>query len=289
VTAFPLRVGVVTAQQHRTWPELVETWTLIEALGFDTAWVYDHLLPATGDPAGSCLEAWTLLAGLATRTRRARIGVLVTAATFRHPVLLAKQATTLDHLSDGRLELGLGAAWNAAEHAAYGIPFPPPAERVDRLAECLEIIRRLWTTDNATFAGRFFQLTLAPFAPRPVQRPHPPIVVAAKGRRMLAVAGRYADNWNMSGTPSDFARCGVLVSRAAVAAGRDPARIRWSVGLGSDPFESVAAFEHTVESYVAVGVRDFMLNWPGEGHLATVRDIATRSLPRLRERYAAQL
>ena len=284
---FPLRVGVVTAQQHRTWPELAETWTLIEALGFDTAWVYDHLLPASGDPDGACLEAWTVLAALASRTRRLRIGVLVTAATFRHPVVLAKEATTLDHLSDGRLELGLGAAWYAAEHAAYGVAFPPPAERVDRLAEGLEIIRRLWTDDHPTFAGRFYQLDNAPFAPRPLQHPHPPIVVAGKGRRMLGVVGRYADNWNMSGTPADFARSGPLVTRAALAAGRNPAQIRWSVGLGSAPFESADAFEQTVDSYVAVGVCDFMLNWPEVVHLATVQDIAARSLPRLRKRHAA--
>ena len=207
-----LRVGVVTAQQHCTWPELAETWTLIESLGFDTAWVYDHLLPGQhsasltgyGNPDGACLEAWTLSPDWRARTQRLRIGVLVTAATFRHPVVLAKQATTLDHLSDGRLELGLGAAWNAAEHRAYGIPFPPPAERVDRLAESLEIIRLLWTVDHPTFFGRFYQLDNAPFAPRPVQQPHPPIVVAAKRPRMLGVAGRYADNWNMSGTPADF-------------------------------------------------------------------------------------
>ena len=287
---FPLRLGALTAQQHRTWSELAETWDLLEELGFDTAWVYDHLLPVRSDPEGACLEAWTLLAALAARTRRLRIGVLVSAATFRHPVLLAKQATTLDHLSNGRFELGIGPGWDVAEHTAYGIDFPSAAERVDRVAEGLEILRLLWTRNHPTFAGRYYRLQDAPFAPPPVQQPYPPILVAAKRRRMLELVGRYADNWNLGqGAPSDFLASGAIVNRAAMAAGRDPSRIRWSVGLDSTPLQSTLAFERMVEEYGAVGVQDFMPLWPSRPDFAVVRAIATELLPSLRERYSVDL
>ncbi len=149
-----MRIGLDTAQHQLLWPELVDRVQFAESAGFDGVWVFDHFKPLYSDPNGPCLEAWTLLAGLAAVTRRVRLGVLVTGITYRHPSILATEAITVDHISNGRLELGMGAAWHQPEHEELGIPFPPLKERAERLEEGVQVMRLLMTKDRATFAGR---------------------------------------------------------------------------------------------------------------------------------------
>src|ERR1700736_5420955 len=153
-----MRIGLDVAQHQLMWPELTERVQFAESAGFDGAWVFDHFSPLYGDPNGPCLEGWTLLPGLAALTSRIRLGVLVTGITYRHPSVLATEAVTVDQISNGRLELGLGAAWNDPEHREFGISFPPIKERAERLEEGIEVMRTLMTKDRASFKGRHYQL-----------------------------------------------------------------------------------------------------------------------------------
>jgi F420-dependent oxidoreductase-like protein len=200
--------GIQTTPQDFTYDQLVTIWKDADTLGYDSAWVFDHLIPILGaNTDGPCLEGWTLLSALAAETEKIRIGVLVSGNTYRNPALLAKMATTVDVISKGRLYLGIGAAWFEPEHLAYGFPFHTAKGRADRLDEALQVIKKLWTEDHPSFSGRFYTLKDAPFAPRNVQRPHPPIVVGGQGEKwIMPLVGRYADGWNapLGLTPADI-------------------------------------------------------------------------------------
>jgi F420-dependent oxidoreductase-like protein len=193
-----VRFGVQVAPEGVSYEKVAETFRLIEALGYDSGWLNDHLLTSVGDEDDSQLESWMTLAALATETQRLRLGILVTSNTFRHPVLLAKMAVTVDHISDGRLNLGIGAGWQEREHEAYGVPFHSAKRRAERLAEALELISGLWGADHPSLDGKEYRLDRAPFAPRPVQRPHPPIVVGGQGKKwIMPTVARYADHWTV--------------------------------------------------------------------------------------------
>jgi F420-dependent oxidoreductase-like protein len=220
-----LRFGIQTPNQQVSWDDLLATWKEAEALGFDSAWVYDHFIPIFGNEDGPCLEGWTALAALAAETSRMRVGVLVTGNTYRNPALLAKMATTVDQVSHGRVVLGIGAGWFERDHAAFGFPFGTPKERARRLAEALEVITRLWHDDHPSFAGKYYTLDKAPFAPANVQKPHPPIVIGGQGKQWIVpLVARYGDGWNaVSGVTPD----GIRERRAIIAAecarvGRSP-------------------------------------------------------------------
>src|SRR5574341_1992217 len=150
--------GIQTGQQDVTFQDLLAIWKEAEAQGFDSAWDFDHFAPIRGNIDNPCLEGWTLLSALAAHTSKIRIGTLVTGNTYRNPALLAKMATTVDQISGGRVYLGIGAAWFEREHEAYGFPFYTAKERADRLAEALEVIKRLWTADHSSFDGKFYTL-----------------------------------------------------------------------------------------------------------------------------------
>lgn len=198
--AAPHRIqfGIQTGQERVGWNDVLSAWKEAEALGFDSAWSFDHFMPITGDKDGPCLESWTMLGALAAQTQRIRIGVLVTGNTYRNPALLAKMATTVDQISNGRLNLGIGAAWFEAEHEAYGFPFYSAKERAERLGEALEVITDLWTVDHPSFTGKYYLLSHAPFAPAPIQKPHPPIIIGGKGKQwIMPLVARYADGWNV--------------------------------------------------------------------------------------------
>jgi F420-dependent oxidoreductase-like protein len=200
VGRYPIRFGVQTAPQQISWAELRETWQEVETLGFDTLWMNDHLLPSVGPSDAPNFEGWTMLPAMAALTTHVRIGVMVTSNTFRHPAVLAKMATTVDHISGGRLILGIGSGYFAQEHQVYGIPLYTPSRRARQLEEALQVIRKLWTEEDASFTGKYYQLANAPFAPKPLQKPHPPIMIAGTGEKMvLPLVAKYADLWNAGG------------------------------------------------------------------------------------------
>lgn len=157
---------------------LEQFWRAADALGFPAVWNYDHFYGLV-DPTTPTLEGWTTLAAMAVVIRRARVGCLVSGVTYRNPAVLAKMAMTVDHISGGRMDFGIGAGWHEAEHRGYGIVFPGPGERVAMVDEALTAIRRLWTEDSVDLVGRFYTLDGARCEPKPVQPPHPPIVVGA--------------------------------------------------------------------------------------------------------------
>jgi len=230
-----LRFGVQATQANIPWPEYLALWQeLDQDSNFDYLWTVDHFTTGLGTAANSGnphLEGWTALAALAQATRRVRIGCLVSGVPYRHPAVLAKMATTADHISGGRLEFGIGAAWQRFEHVAYGIPFPPIKERMDRLEEALHLIKLLWAASGpVTFKGRYYQLEEAPFSPQNLQRPHPPIVVGGGGeKRTLRIAAKYADAINVMGSPETVRRKIEVLRRHCQEVGRDPSQIRITV------------------------------------------------------------
>ena len=274
-----MRVGIETAQHRVEWFQLLERVRYAEAAGFDGAWIFDHFKPLYGRGPAPCLEAWTLLAGLAAATTRIRLGTLVTGMTYRHPSVLAAEAVTVDHVSGGRLELGVGASWFEREHQELGIPFPRTAERVDRLEEGIDVMRLLMTTDDASYGGRHHQLRRATYRPRPVQRPYPPLWLGASGeRRMLPLVGRVADAWHCYASGDDYARKWAIVARAADEAGRDPDAIVRSASLSlSEPWDEV---RRAVDGHRANGVSYLMCGWPSEGR-ARLEEFVARVLPEL--------
>lgn len=193
-----IRFGIQTPQEVADPTNLITLWQEAEAWGFDTAWTFDHFLPISGNTKGPCHDGWMLLSALAAKTSKIRVGCLVTGNTYRSPAVLAKMATTVDHVSNGRLELGIGAGWFEAEHTAYGIPFYTAKERARRLEEAVQIIRSLWTEQETTFTGEYYQLDRAPFEPKPIQKPHPPLLIGGVGKKWtLPLVAKYADAWNM--------------------------------------------------------------------------------------------
>ncbi len=217
-----LRFGVQTAPQNTTWDELVEIWKEIDALGYDTAWTFDHFIPIFTDPKGPCFEGWIALAALAAHTRRARVGVLVTGNTYRNPAVLANMAATIDHATGGRIEYGIGAAWFAREHEAYNVPFPPIGTRLSMLDESLRIIRAMWTEHAPSFEGKHYRIHEALCEPRPVQKPHPPILIGGGGeKKTLRLVARHAQMWNGIGSPEVFKRKIGILAEHCRAEGTD--------------------------------------------------------------------
>jgi alkanesulfonate monooxygenase SsuD/methylene tetrahydromethanopterin reductase-like flavin-dependent oxidoreductase (luciferase family) len=280
-----LRFGVCT-DQNRPFRELVQRWQLFEELGFDSVWDCDHLADP-GDPAGPYFEAWTTLAGLACVTSRVRLGVLVNCDTFRHPVLVAKQALTLDHISEGRLELGLGAGWYEAEHSMYGIAFPPAGELVSRFEESVKLVDAALRSEVVDFDGAYHHLRAATFRPGPVQRPRPPILIGAKGPRMLGIAARHAEGWNTSGSPQECRERNLILDDHCARIGRNPREVArsiyyWLPKLSPDPWQSVEAFEHVVGVYRDAGMNEFIIDQPRDDQLPVLERVAAEALPRLR-------
>jgi F420-dependent oxidoreductase-like protein len=252
MTATRPRFSIQVGQQFAAWPDILRIWRKAEALGYDAAYGYDHLMAVMMDPYDPCLEAWTTLAALAGQTSRMRIGVLVTGNTYRHPALLAKMATTVDILSGGRLDFGIGSGWFEPEHTALGIRFGTAGERCERLDEALTIIRSLWTGRETTVAGRHYQLRGAIAEPKPVQQPHPPILIAASGeRKMLRIVARHANAWNSFGSPAVFRRKIAILTEHCHAVDRDVARIEKSVLLPASIGTDRAAWEPLIQGYAA--------------------------------------
>lgn len=259
-----MRIGLDVAQHQLLWPELLDRVVFAEQSGFDGAWVFDHFTPLYGNRTGPCMEAWTLLAGLAARTSRIRLGVLVTGITYRPPSILATEAITVDQISGGRLELGMGAAWHEPEHEQLGIPFPPIKERAERLEEGIQVMRLVMTKDRASFDGRYYRLDGASYHPKPVQKPHPPIWIGAGGEQlMLPLVARQADAWHAFGSQETLTAKSGLLDQLAEKAGRDPKAILRSASLSlSQPSDRV---RRRAENLRHAGFGYLVAEWPSEG------------------------
>jgi alkanesulfonate monooxygenase SsuD/methylene tetrahydromethanopterin reductase-like flavin-dependent oxidoreductase (luciferase family) len=278
----PLTFGVVTGQHQLSWEQLVEQWRLAEELGFDSIFLFDHFMALYGDPDGPCLEASTLLSALALKTSKIRIGVLVYGNTHRHPVVFAKEMTTIDHISGGRTILGIGTGWNEREHTAFSIPFPLAGERVEMLEESIQVMRMLFSQQRTTFQGQHYQLDDAPFAPKPVQAAIP-IMVGGERPRMLKVIARYADIWDSSRTPEGLREGIATIAGHCAEIGRDPGEILCSISMGADKLENPSGFEELVRSYRAAGASQLLFDLPlSDAGLESTRRIATELIPKLR-------
>jgi F420-dependent oxidoreductase-like protein len=215
---------MIEGQEGVTWEQWRALAATAEAAGFEALLRSDHYAALDGHPGRGGLDAWATLSALAAVTERIRLGTLVSPATFRHPSVLAREVVTADHVSGGRVELGLGAGWHEREHAAHGFPFGSTGERVDRLAEQLEIVRRSWDDAPFDFAGRFYALEGADPQPKPVQRPHPPLIMGGSaGPRAAALAARWADEYNTTfATASECRERRERIAAACAQAGREP-------------------------------------------------------------------
>ena len=225
---------MVEGQEDVTWPEWVALATACEDAGLDGLFRSDHYFTVQGRPERGALDAWATIAALAVVTERIQLGTLVSPATFRHPSVLAKMVVTADHVSGGRVELGIGAGWHEPEHVAFGFPFPSPATRLDMLAEQIEVVRRSWAPAPFDFHGRHYQLDACDPRPKPLRQPHPNLIVGGSGgRRSIALAARWADEYNtVFASPEVCRERRQKVDDAWQAAGRDPAAATFSVMTG---------------------------------------------------------
>jgi len=227
-----MRFAIFTGLGLTTWEAVRDLWIHADKTGWDAACVTDHFMPNTPDKVGDVMECWTTLAALAPIVPRMRIGTIVAGNTYRHPAVLAKMVAQVDIISGGRLICGLGAAWQQNEHEAYGIPFYTVPERLARLDEACQVLKALWTQDRSTFKGRYYQLADAPLAPKPVQRPHPELMIGGGGEKVtLKIVAKHADHWNVWGGPEVLARKGALLDGYCQAAGRDPRSITRSANM----------------------------------------------------------
>jgi F420-dependent oxidoreductase-like protein len=273
-----MQFGLDVSQHQLSWQEISARVRYAEQTGFEGAWLFDHFTPLYGDPKGPCLEGWTLLAALAAQTTTIRLGTLVTGITHRHPSVLAAEMVTIDHVSGGRLECGVGAAWNEGEHRSLGVPFPSVGERMESLEEAIQVFRLLWSGDKVSFEGKHHRLDQARYRPIPVQRPHPPVWIGANGRRLaLPLVGRQADVWH--GWGSNYEEKWAVVAASAEQAGRDPDTIVRSSSLSlSEPWDEV---RRNFAQHVSNGVFYLIVEWPSEGK-ARLEEFVERVLPDLR-------
>ena len=262
-----MRFGIKTVPEHTSWGDMLDVWRAADEIElFETAWNFDHFYPIIGDGDGPCLEAWVTLSALAQATSRIRIGCMVNGVPYRHPALVANMAASLDIVSDGRLELGLGAGWNEQETEAYGIDLLPIGQRMDRFEEAVEVVDSLLSNEFTTFRGKYFQLEQARCEPKGPQQPRPPIVIGGAGeKRTLRIAARFAQHWNISFvTPDQFIKKNEILLTHCESVGRDSSLITRSVqiisGADQDPVEvadeAAALFAAGVDKVI------FMLSTP---------------------------
>lgn len=261
-----MRFAIKTRPEHQSWAQMREVWLAADEMDiFESAWNWDHFYPLTGDLTGPNLEGWTMLAAMAEATSRIRIGCQVTGMIYRHPAVLANMAATVDIISAGRLELGLGAGWNQMECDAYGIELPPLRERLDLFDEGVAAIAGLLSQTVTTFDGRYVKLTDARCEPKPVQRPYPPIVIGGRGKtRTLRTAARWAGQWNaITQDPDDWLDLRRTLAAHCTDVGRDPAEITCSVNIRLDgasstdldaAAESAAAYRDAGADLAVVGL-----------------------------------
>jgi F420-dependent oxidoreductase-like protein len=257
-----LHFGIKTAQQNTSYENMLRVWTEADTIPeIEHAWAFDHFIPLGPDPTGPQLEGWTLLGALAARTERLRLGLMVTGNTYRHPAILANIATTVDIISNGRLDFGIGAGWNEQEHAMYGIPLYTPGERIRRLGEACEVIKLLWTETVANFDGKYYQLKDARCEPKPVQKPYPPFVIGGSGEQLtLRIVAQYANVWNFVGGSVDMFRHKIEVLEGHCAdVGRDPKTIELSIQERVN-YTNLSETSDVIRPYIEAGATHIILN-----------------------------
>jgi len=257
-----LRFGIKTAQQFTTYEDILRVWQEADSIPvIEHAWAFDHFIPLGPDPTGPQLEGWTLLAALAARTERLRVGLMVTGNIYRHPAVLAKMGATVDIISHGRLDFGIGAGWNELECRMYGIPLYPPGERIRRLGEACEVIKRLWTETVANFDGKYYQLKDARCEPKPVQKPNPPFVIGGSGEQLtLRIVAQYANIWNFVGGSVDTLRHkNEVLNGHCAAIGRDPRTIERSIQIAIN-YNNPAETLNEIKPYIEAGATHIILN-----------------------------
>ncbi len=279
-----MRIGVIVSPAAGfSYAEIRDLARRAEEAGFESFWVSDHFFGGEGVPDRDCLEAWTLLAALARDTTRIRLGTLVTAVQYRNPALLAKIAASVDQMSGGRLEFGLGAGWKEAEYRAYGYDYPSAAARVDQLKDTLEIARRLWTEDRATYHGKHYRVDAAVCAPKPLQLPHPPIWIGGAQPRVMRLAARYADGFDLGRrgrdgrdlAPEEMAEAFAELARIERAAKRERRLVRshWSSSaLEGDG----AALLEKIDGYARAGLDQYLCAFPRDRAAEMIERSATR-------------
>jgi alkanesulfonate monooxygenase SsuD/methylene tetrahydromethanopterin reductase-like flavin-dependent oxidoreductase (luciferase family) len=262
--------GIATAPQQVTYQDVQRVWHEADAIPeIEHAWLFDHLLPIAGDQRGPIFEGWTLLSALAAQTERLRLGLLVTSNRFRPPAMLAKIAATVDIVSAGRLDFGIGAGsrtsipWARREYDANGLPYHDAAYAVGSLGEACTVIRRLWTDDEPfDFDGAYVHLTGAYCNPKPVQRPHPPIMIGGAASATLRVVAEHADLWNIPSRDADgLVSRSALLDRFCAEIGRDPAEITRSVTQPVS-YDDPGGTRDSIAAAVDVGFRHVVLTLP---------------------------
>lgn len=261
MAADGLRWGVKTAPQYTTYDAMLKVWQEADANpAFESAWLFDHFNPIQGSLDGPCFEGWTLLSALAAQTSRLRLGLMVAGNTYRHPAVHAHMAATVDVISGGRLEFGVGAGWNEYEHQSMGLPLYAPGERIRRLGEACELTRLLWTQGVTDYDGRYYQLSQARLNPKPIQQPYPPIVIGGSGEQLtLRVVAQHADIWNaMPASVEEFQHKISVLHEHCAAVKRDPAEIELSV-QARITYDDLPATVETLQPLVAAGATHIVL------------------------------
>ena len=279
-----MRFAIKTSPQNTEWADMLAVWQAADEIElFESGWTFDHFYPIFSDSSGPCLEGWVTLTALAQATKRLRIGTLVSGIHYRHPALLANMAATLDIVSGGRLEIGIGAGWNEEESGAYGMRLGSLKERSDRFEEACEVLVGLLTQETTTFQGEHYQLADARCEPKGVQKPHPPICIGGSGeKRTLRTTAKYAQHWNfVGGTPEEFARKRDVLYAHCADVGRDPSEITLSSHVRLGPDGDYAKVAAEAEALGAVGL-DLAIVYLPPPHTPAVLEPLAKALEALR-------
>jgi alkanesulfonate monooxygenase SsuD/methylene tetrahydromethanopterin reductase-like flavin-dependent oxidoreductase (luciferase family) len=281
------RFGIATAPMNVNYPDILRVWQEADAIPeIEHAWLFDHLLPIGGDPNGPIYEGWSLLSALAAQTQRLRLGLLVTSNRFRPPAMLAKIATTVDIVSGGRLDFGIGAGSRPShplarrEYEAHGLPFEDFSHSVGSLAEACTVIRRLWTEPEPfDFHGSYVQLTGAFGNPKPIQRPYPPILIGGRSASVLRVVAEHADLWNIPGGDIEdvISRSGLL-DRYCAEIARDPASITRSIHLSAS-YDQPNVTQDAIGEAIDAGFGHIVLGLPAPYPANVARWVADELIP----------
>jgi len=257
-----LRFGIKTAQQNTSYESILRVWLEADSIPtIEHAWAFDHFILLGPDPTGPQLEGWTLLGALAAKTERLRLGLMVTGNTYRHPAILANIAATVDVISNGRLDFGIGAGWNEMEHTMYGIPLYTTGERIRRLGEACEVIKLLWTETRTNFNGKYYHLKDALCEPKPLQKPYPPFVIGGSGEQLtLRVVAQYANIWNfVGGSVETFCHKNEVLKQHCAAIGRDSASIERSIQWPIN-YDNAGEARDGMRPYIVEGATHIILN-----------------------------